>query len=847
MQKTTTALLSDWPLITLALLLIVFTGLNSYFQWTKATDRFLYDQGISLQAMPVSDNIVIIEIDEQSLSFIGNWPWDRSYHAELIDILTDAGANFVAYNLAFIKSKLPLNTGDYMLAEAIKRNKHVILPIYFDQILKSGPVEEVLPNDIFSSVAVMGHVNVYLDDDGVYRRVRLTDNYNNNHWPHFSLAAASISKPDRFPEEHQGNFSYMRFVDQKRNFQRYSFVDVITGEIKSTEFYKRNVFVGVTATSLGDPLLTPVSNDGKQMPAVDINANIFQMLISGQSVTELPLIIGYGLNTLFILLIVFLIPRLSIARQVIFISMMMSLVLLFSWFLLMNNFWFQSAGLQIALFLTPLVWNALRLSRLFQYFRVEGMRLEQQHREEVFHFPDQLVIHSPKELENVLALMGIEEFSLEKKRQQAWSRITDKGVLEHNFPVNIGQDTWSLRIYFNEYRETEKRLVYLLERLLEPSPDKKDDGVSFFQNKSGSDIFSRQLMIIRNTQKIITSSQHLFESSIQELSSGVVVADLNGRILFRNQALKQLLGSDGGNLFQILEVCTINEGKAWRTYLRQALLTPDSITVEARSGLYDVSVSIHCLEDQSTRSPLLVVNVSDITQVKEAQRSRNEMLDFISHDMRSPMASLQALVDQFRHSASSLSVDELIKKVDFHSQRGLNFAEEFLSLAKVESEDNIQQYEVDLYSVSQNAIDTLYEQAQQKKINLHLDVCDDSWVMANGDMLERVFLNLISNAIKYSPINSSVYVSVNITDDTDYLHISVRDEGPGIPDNLLPDLFKPFRRGTTEIEKQSKGLGLGLRFVDVALKRHQSRIQVSSSTQGTIFYFELPRLQLDSV
>lgn len=220
------------------------------------------------------------------------------------------------------------------------------------------------------------------------------------------------------------------------------------------------------------------------------------------------------------------------------------------------------------------------------------------------------------------------------------------------------------------------------------------------------------------------------------------------------------------------------------------------------------------------------------------------MIDFLSHDLRSPMASLQALVNQLKSMPpSGVDVADLIDKVDLYSQRGLAFAEQFLELARVEGDDEILLYEVDVYSVAQNALDTLYHQAQEKEIRLEIVVDDDYWVLTNGELLERIVLNLVSNAIKYSPHKSRVLLRVQAADDR-IITVAVCDEGPGIPEELASRLFKPYARGKDSNTQKEQGIGLGLRFVDVALKRLSSQIEFETSVKGTRFYFNLESIEL---
>ena len=123
-----------------------------------------------------------------------------------------------------------------------------------------------------------------------------------------------------------------------------------------------------------------------------------------------------------------------------------------------------------------------------------------------------------------------------------------------------------------------------------------------------------------------------------------------------------------------------------------------------------------------------------------------------------------------------------------------------------------------------------------------LESIDECWVISNGDLLERIILNILSNAIKYSPSNSEIALTISMQGEegnNQKIRIEIADQGPGIPLDLMENLFKPYQRGKDSNTQQAKGIGLGLRFVDVALKRLNSQIEFESSTKGTTFYFYL--------
>lgn len=834
----------DWQFMGFGLLVILSIGLNQLFMWTQSVDAFLYDN--QLQVLPISadNDVVIIEIDEQSLSLLGDWPWPRSYHGEMINLLTQAEAEIIAYNVVFASAD-GKNPGDILLKNAIKNSSRTILPLYFDRLLKDGGVSEVLPNDMFQTHAEIGHVNSYLDSDGILRSMRLVDTYAENEWLHFSLVAYLVSHPKSEILSSLPSDIKIPFVN-KKDFEIYSFVDVLTGLVPASELAQKTIFVGVTATSMGDPLLTPINDNGLQSPAVKINASIFQALKHKTLIQDLPVFYASLINIILVIFALYLVSKLSGVQQVVITIFALSLVWIGSYFLLQQGYWYRSAGLMISLIAIPFFWNILRLSRLFRYFRKQVMELQEKQKGEVFHLPEGIQLQSEGELKALLALLKVDKYRIIESEEIP---LENKLSISKCVLIRIAEDEKLLELSFDEFTGIEKRKLNLVYQLVAQSAKEHEQKVISRESNEAvrTDIFSQQLALVESYQQQVAISHSLFEASIEGVSAGILVTDLIGRVLFKNKAVIDLVGCDIETLAKFFEKVPLSQG-GWIERLTDVVLLQKPMDVEAKAAGKDFSISIRCIEDQQGLTPLLVFNLTDISVIKQAHRSRNEMIDFLSHDLRSPMASLQALVNHARNN-DVISYSEIIDKVDHYSQRGLNFAEQFLRLAKVESEEDIQYYEVDLYSVSQNTLDTLYHQAKEKSILLNLDVVDDCWVMSNGDLLERILINLVSNAIKYSPEKSSIDISVSVQDGNDsLLEVRVSDQGPGISSELIPKLFKPYQRGLDKNTQKAKGVGLGLRFVDVALRKLGSEIRVDTSSKeggsGASFYFYMSKITL---
>ena len=146
----------------------------------------------------------------------------------------------------------------------------------------------------------------------------------------------------------------------------------------------------------------------------------------------------------------------------------------------------------------------------------------------------------------------------------------------------------------------------------------------------------------------------------------------------------------------------------------------------------------------------------------------------------------------------------------------------------------------------------MYFLAQEKGITLRLDnhsedEADEAarlegiWIEGNGELIERTFVNLLGNAVKYSDADTTI--TITVSQFADDVHIEVSDEGYGIPEEELAHIFDPYFRSQESKLARNRGAGLGLRFVKTVVERHHGRIHVISEWgKGTTFTITLPAM-----
>lgn len=234
-----------------------------------------------------------------------------------------------------------------------------------------------------------------------------------------------------------------------------------------------------------------------------------------------------------------------------------------------------------------------------------------------------------------------------------------------------------------------------------------------------------------------------------------------------------------------------------------------------------------------------------LSSLRTARARQEELGHFIVHDLRSPLSNIVIGLDFLLNTSEGLDNDQtqIIQLSIASSNRMMTLLNSLLDLAKLESGQ--------LHPVlKQTSIRTLFDATLQQvsAIALHsevtvvyevADTADD--VMADDELIVRVLVNLVSNAIKYSPKDTTVLMKAEMTRDG-MVAIHVIDKGTGIPKEWADKVFDKFTQVEIRDDGRVGGTGLGLTFCKLAIEAHGGRIWITSETEiGTTMTFTLPR------
>jgi len=357
------------------------------------------------------------------------------------------------------------------------------------------------------------------------------------------------------------------------------------------------------------------------------------------------------------------------------------------------------------------------------------------------------------------------------------------------------------------------------------------------------DFVEQRIELLRQASTRLRNVRRLFADTINGLPDATLLADAAGRIVLANPAAAALFGYADCRTLEETPVDAHLYQRAPRDELRFAALAeraPCAVEAELDGAGRTVLIRAAPFSDNDQIRAGTIIALADITALRAAQRERDDVLRFLSHDMKSPASSLLGLAQLQRDPDRALAPVDLSARLDTLAQRLLALVDGFVSLARAESSDRRAFEDFDLRDAIQDAYDEVWATAQARGMRVATHVPDEP-VMVNGDrgLLGRAIVNLLGNALKFSDAGGQVDLRCEQRNTEAAVHVV--DRGPGIAPEREGSLFRRFSRGLHRGDADPGGAGLGLAFVRVVMEKHAGRaIGVSGPEPGAIFSLYLP-------
>ena len=238
--------------------------------------------------------------------------------------------------------------------------------------------------------------------------------------------------------------------------------------------------------------------------------------------------------------------------------------------------------------------------------------------------------------------------------------------------------------------------------------------------------------------------------------------------------------------------------------------------------------------------------MNDVTRLRRLENVRRDFVANVSHEIRTPLTSIKGFVETLLDGAIENKEDTVsfLKIIAKQSNRLNSIIEDLLTLARLEEEGDRSKIDFDpieIRRVVDGAVRVCIHASEKKHIEIKVECPSDLVVKVNYALLEQAVINLVDNAIKYSPEGSEIDISVS-ADNSDQTVISVKDNGPGIEKKHLPRIFERFYRVDKARSRDLGGTGLGLAIVKHIAQVHSGRVDVHSTPGiGSNFFIYLPR------
>lgn len=270
------------------------------------------------------------------------------------------------------------------------------------------------------------------------------------------------------------------------------------------------------------------------------------------------------------------------------------------------------------------------------------------------------------------------------------------------------------------------------------------------------------------------------------------------------------------------------------------------------AALHFLEAELRTLEQQGMRLPAaprgrgdfmqqhIVLVDQALQQMQHLQTQREQAMRFISHDVRAPVSALLTEIELERHGMLPADGPPLLERIERNAQSALRLADDFVHLARTLEQPSIRREAVELGLLVDQALDDTWAKATAAQIRLSwLPQEQEALVAGDPSQLRRVLVNLLTNAIKYSPAGSEIDIHLQWVP-TGWT-ITIADQGPGIDAEALPRLFTPFARQKRHEDNAIAGIGLGLAYVHTVVQQHGGSITAGNRPEGgAVFTLTLP-------
>lgn len=355
-----------------------------------------------------------------------------------------------------------------------------------------------------------------------------------------------------------------------------------------------------------------------------------------------------------------------------------------------------------------------------------------------------------------------------------------------------------------------------------------------------------EMIDIMNSKIEEVEYNHLQMTSIlKSISHGILAIDIDGSIMLINEEAKKILKCNEYENIEGKNVNTIiNEG----SILKEIVLfkgSKESKYIEITTDdeiVYSINLDPIYLQDVDNVIIGSIINIKDITEKVKLENMRTDFVANVSHELKTPLTSISGFVETLKLNENiDLSTrNRFLGIIENESDRLKRLIDDILLLSFIEKKETKSLELINVYEVFMEVYEMTDYFAKSKNINISYMLDNENiQILSNRDYIKQIFLNLVDNAIKYTPDNRNVWIEIGYENNN--LIIKVKDNGIGIPKEDINRIFERFYRVDKARSRDVGGTGLGLAIIKHIVKSLGGYINVKSELgKGSEFTVTIP-------
>jgi len=355
------------------------------------------------------------------------------------------------------------------------------------------------------------------------------------------------------------------------------------------------------------------------------------------------------------------------------------------------------------------------------------------------------------------------------------------------------------------------------------------------------------------TIESLTFERNKLESVLMSIVNGVVVCDNHDKVIMVNNYAKRLLEVEENDILntQIQDFCDSTGEFCFSDKIAKFKDTPIdddgspiNFTIEIDQRILKCLISPMFTKSNSYVGYIIII--IDITKEHEMDQLRSNFISNVSHELRTPVTVLRSYIDTLYNFGNDFDFNtqrEFIGVMNQEIIRLNRMVNDILDFSRYEAQNlHLEKTKQDIVEIIEDGVNQVQVLAKEHDLTISIMKEPDlPEIPLNVDSISRAFMNILSNAIKYSPDGKRIKVRAERSRDGEYVEVSVEDQGPGLSEKDQKRVFDRFYR-VENATHTVKGTGLGLHLVKVTIeKHHQGQVFVNSKEgEGSTFGFRLP-------